>query len=185
MVLVCFLYSTTQQILYANMKTKLLIPLLLLGAVLLLLSSEAYKGKNERNKVEAFFKNITDARMMYAEEGKLAVERGTTKEIRMYGALLIKEQAILVEELQAVAFKENIELPTEISKEKKEELAALRKLRGKDFDRKFLNMMKISYRNDVRSFKQAKKFRDVDVKNFAAITLPAIENQMEKLKDIE
>jgi putative membrane protein len=68
--------------------------------------------------VADFLVKSADARMMDAQEGKLAAEKGTTKAIREYGKLMVKDQSALLRKIKSLASKRDIALPSGISNKK-------------------------------------------------------------------
>jgi putative membrane protein len=68
--------------------------------------------------VADFLVKSADARMMDAQEGKLAAEKGTTKAVRDYGELMMKDQSTLLKKIKGLAAKRNITLPSGISDKK-------------------------------------------------------------------
>ena len=141
--------------------------------------------KSENEKTQIFLTEMTDARLMDREEGKQAVLKGTTQEIKKYGQLMIDDQTYLLKELQKIAATKNITLPTEISEEKQNGLKDLKEKSGADFDKKFIKMICIDHKRDVRKFKKAAKCNDSGVSNFAKEHLPMIESHLKKIKQIE
>ena len=141
--------------------------------------------KSENEKTQIFLTEMTDARLMDREEGKQAVLKGTTQEIKKYGQLMIDDQTYLLKELQKIAATKNITLPTEISEEKQNGLKDLKEKSGADFDKKFIKMICIDHKRDVRKFKKAAKCNDSGVSSFAKEHLPMIESHLKKIKQIE
>ena len=138
------------------------------------------------DNVKDFIVEMYDARMMDLEEGKLAIEKGERPEVKKYGEWMVHEQTKLSTQLQALAESKNVSLPNTISKEKAEGLAELKEQGGKDFDKKFLKMMKIDHRRDVRKLKSARrKINDAEVHNFISTYQPMIESHLEYLKTID
>lgn len=149
------------------------------------LSFKVYE-KPAPKDITKFLTEAADARMMDAAEGRLAAERGTTGEIRKYGVLMMKDQAFLLIKIRELAESKNIALPKEISKEKSDALKDLEKKYDKDFDRKFLSMIKIDHKRDVGEFKDAAQSDDPDLSKFAKKHLPLIESHLaavEKIKE--
>jgi putative membrane protein len=61
-----------------------------------------------------------DARMMDLEQGKLAVTKGSTTEIREYGQWMVKDQTRMLEDLRALAASKKIAIPSALSDQKSE-----------------------------------------------------------------
>lgn len=182
------------------MKSIVRISLFLIAVTFMLCKSTAVEEEQEDSVVEAQEKNeaasidesvsdflteAADARMLDLARAKLAVKRGTTEDIREYGALMIKEQSRLLEDIQKLARAKKVTLPRKISDEKKEWLSSLEDKTGKDFDRKFMQMSTIDHRRDVRKFRNAGEMDDKDVAAFASKYLPTIEGHLAQAKEIK
>ena len=148
--------------------------------------NEELSNVGKVNKVVAdFLVKIADARMMDSKEGQLALGNGTTTQIREYGKLMVTDQAKLMNAIKAIANKRNINLPSDISNTKYEGYQSLNKETGKDFDKKFCNMMIIDHKRDVNDFTNAMEIDDKEIQTFAKINLPMIQSHLEKAKALE
>lgn len=130
----------------------------------------------------AFLVKIADARMMDAKEGALAVSRGTTTDVRNYGKLMVKDQAILLAEIRKIAGEMRVSLPTDISTNKQDGYSDLVSKQGEEFDEKFLKMMKIDHERDIDDFTKAAQLTNRRVNQFAVARLPLILLHLDKLK---
>ncbi|NOT76068.1 MAG: DUF4142 domain-containing protein [Cyclobacteriaceae bacterium] len=131
-----------------------------------------------------FILKAADARMMGILEGKAAVRKGSTQEIKDYGALMIKDQTSMLNNLKRLTQQLSFPLPDTISEDKQDGLKYLLALESRKFDRKFIKMMKIDHRRDIRQFNRAKDYKNADVRNFASQYLPLIETHLDKVKSI-
>lgn len=134
------------------------------------------------NEAPEFIVKMANARLMNREAGRQAAGLASTKAIRDYGSLMVKDQEILLTKLQQLATSKNITLPNAINEKKSVQLTKLSALRGKAFDRKFLKMMKTDLKQDVKKFKKATKFEDEATKKFAKENLPLIQQHLEAVK---
>ena len=134
--------------------------------------------------IAAFLVKSADARMMGAQEGKLAVQKGTTKAVREYGALMVKDQTMLLKRIKALAANKKISLPLAIGEQKQDGKDDLMAKTGKEFDKKFMKMMKIDHERDVKLFKKATECSDPEVAAFAVKYLPVIEAHLNKVNKI-
>src|SRR6188474_3648851 len=82
----------------------------------------AYKKNEEKADKELidedaaeFLVKATEGRMMNINEGKLAVLKGTTSEVRNYGQLMVKDQTTMLDEIKKIAGERNITLPDGVS----------------------------------------------------------------------
>lgn len=150
-------------------------------------SSEA--SKNLRSSLSAreseFLLKAVDARMMGTLEGRAALKKGTTKEIRDYGALMIRDQQKMLAELKRLATELALTLPDTISDDKQDGLEDLLEKESKKFDKKFIKMMRIDHRRDVRLFSKAREFENRKIRAFATEYLPMVESHLEKIKGLK
>jgi putative membrane protein len=180
------------------MKTIVRVGLFLVAVTFMLCKSTAVEEEDsvveaqEKNEaasidesVSDFLTEAADARMMDLAQGKLAVKRGTTEDIRKYGELMVRDQTRMLEGIQRLAKAKRVSLPKKISDEKEKWLANLQEKSGKDFDRKFVQMITIDHRRDVRKFKNAGSIEDLDVAAFASKHLPTIEAHLQQAKEIK
>jgi len=138
-----------------------------------------------KDETATFIREMADARMMDTEEGKLARDRGTTDAIKQYGEWMITDQAIILKALQSLASAKGVSLPDKLSREKAEGLADLKKEQGVDFDKKFMKMIVIDHKRDIKAFREAAESEDAAVKTFASKFLPVIESHLVKIEEIK
>ncbi|WP_428655079.1 DUF4142 domain-containing protein [Runella sp.] len=147
------------------------------------------KEKAEQSQLDKdiaeFLVEIADGRMMDKREGEEALKKGTTKEIRQYGQLMVKDQTKLLKEVKKLAKSHQITLPASISSEKQEGLADLMKEQDKDFDRKFVKMIAIDHERDIKLFKKAGMYDDVSVRRFVVKYYPMLETHLGKVEAIK
>jgi putative membrane protein len=152
-------------------------------------SVDMAQEKNEAASIDEnisdFLTEAADARMMDIAEAKLAILRGTTPEIKKYGKWMVEDQRILLREIRTLAKAKKVTLPQDISTEKANGLSELEEKYDKEFDSKFIKMITIDHRRDVRKFKNAKSINDKEVSAFASKYLPVIESHLEKAKEIK
>jgi putative membrane protein len=145
---------------------------------------KADNGEVDKKTAE-FLVSATDARLMDSEEGKLAAARGTTAEIRSYGQLMVQDQQKMLSAIRQLAKRKNISLPDNISEKKADGREELAKQTGKDFDEKFIKMMIIDHKRDVKEFEDALLSDDQDVRAFANDYLPMIRSHLAKIERIK
>ncbi|MBC7826621.1 MAG: DUF4142 domain-containing protein [Chitinophagaceae bacterium] len=152
-------------------------------------AKDANKSKTENSmkheEITEFLIKIADARMMGIEEGKEAMQKGTKEEIRNYGSWMIQEQSKLQEQVKLIADSKGITLPANISKDKQDGLEDLQEKTGTEFDKKFMKMMIIDHKRDLKDFKKAQEYKDQQVASFASKYLAVIQSHLDKIEQIE
>lgn len=112
------------------------------------------------------------AHMLTASE---AIKQGAEANVRKFAMRINKEQGALHTELQSVAKKRGVTLPTEIDAMHKKELKRMAKLEGAAFDRAYLEHMMKCTRYDMSRYRtQIKKGQDPQLKRWSAAKLPTL-----------
>ncbi len=132
-----------------------------------------------------FIVEMVDARLMDFEEGKLAAERGTRPAIREYGERMMREQTLLLKQLNALAAASRVTVPIVIGADKRDGLKNLLEESGEKFDRAFIRSIRIDHERDVGKFRKAQQLQDTAVARFAAAQLPLIESHLEGIRQID
>ena len=134
--------------------------------------------------VKEFITEMAEARLMDLEEGKIAQQKSTTKELKSYGTLMVNDQTEMLHEIKKLAARKNVSLPSALGPDKAEGLKALKEVHGKSFDKKFIKMMIVDHKRDVKKFEQATQSRDADVQVFATRYLPYVQSHLQRIRSL-
>lgn len=147
---------------------------------------------NEKSEISLVEEDVADfltksagARMMNAQEGLLAIERGQNASIREYGQLMMKDHSMLLEKIKMLAKQRDISLPAQISNRKVGEHQNLSEENGSEFDERLVKMIIMDHQRDVKLFKKALLYNDPEVSEFARRYLPLIQSHLDKIKKIK
>jgi len=122
--------------------------------------------------------------MAEVEMGKLAAARGSDSKVKEFGQRMVSDHSRANAELKAIAAKNNIQLPVDLTSEQKSEMGKLSKLNGADFDKEYMSAMVKDHEADVKEFQtQANEGNVADIKAFAAKTLPTLQGHLEMARD--
>jgi putative membrane protein len=135
--------------------------------------------------VADFLTKSADARMMDAQLGLLAIEKGASASIRVFGQRMMKDHSVLLEKIKKLAIQRNITLPDQISNRKVDVHRNLSEENGREFDRTFIKMIIADHERDLKLFKKAADYNDPDVSAFAKRYLPLIQADLQKIKKIK
>jgi putative membrane protein len=117
--------------------------------------------------------------------GKLAMQKGTNKRVKNFGAMMIKDHGKANNKLMTLAKSKNITLPTTPNDEDQKVINTLSKKSGIDFDKAYIADMIDDHENDIKEFDNASKSSgDADIKAFATKTLPMLKNHLEAINTI-
>ena len=111
------------------------------------------------------------------ELGQLAMKNTQDAKVRSYAERMVKDHSAADKKLQAIAAKENLQLPKSLDAEHESLKTRLQGLKGEDFDRAYLQAMAKGHDKAVALFESASQQPQMpeDLKQFAASTLPTLE----------
>ena len=167
--------------------------IVLTGAVVLAMSAApAFAQTTKSTKAttakagadQTFVKKAAAGGMAEVELGKLAQQKGTSAEVKTFGQRMVDDHSKANDELKSIAQTKNITLPTDLSAKDKALRDRLEKLSGAAFDRAYMQAMLKDHREDVNEFRhESTAGSDPDVKQFAAKTLPTLEDHLKLAQD--
>lgn len=118
--------------------------------------------------------------MMEVELGKVAQQKAESQRIKDFGAMMVQDHSAANDKLKSLAQSKNITLPGTIGIDAQKDIDDLNKKTGRDFDKAFMSMMLSDHKKDVKAFqKAASDLKDMDVRNFAAETLPTLQKHLD------
>jgi len=115
------------------------------------------------------------------ELGQIALKNTQDEGVRKYAERMVKDHSAADKKLQAIAAKENLQLPQSLDPEHASLKTKLQGLKGEDFDRAYVNAMAKGHDKAVALFEAASQQAQMpdDLKQFAASTLPTLEQHQE------
>jgi putative membrane protein len=141
---------------------------------------------NVEDDANLFLKQAAIGGMMEVEAGKIAIENANSADVKAVAQLIVKDHESANSELNILASEKSVLLPTELPADKQEHLRDLKKLKGRDFDKHYIDMMKEDHKKDIAMFKEtSESSRSKDVKDFATKTLPILEKHAHEIEKIE
>jgi putative membrane protein len=112
---------------------------------------------------------------MEVAAGKLAEEKGQSKEVKSFGKTLVTDHSASDKKVMALAKSEKIELPAEAAKPD-EMTDKLKSATGAEFDKTFAKDMLSDHEKDIAEVKEARdKTTDTKLKSLLTATLPVLE----------
>lgn len=141
--------------------------------------------KPVNDDVADFAVKAADAGMTEVTLGKMAEKRATVKDVKDYGAMMVKDHTKAGDELKSIAAQKNITLPSAPGDEMQKHIDNLSKETGKDFDKDYIGQMIKDHKDAVDLFKDASlNSKDSTMKEFAAKTLPTLQMHLDKAQEI-
>ena len=143
------------------------------------------KGEKKTVPDAKFLRYAATDGLFHVEAGKLAVQSASSEDLKKFGQHAIEHHSQINDELMNLAKTKGVTLPKKITKKERETLDKLAKLSGPDFDKAYIKMETSHHSRDLSMFqKEAKDGKDPEVKDWAAKTVPTIEEHLKMLGDL-
>lgn len=138
-------------------------------------------------KVDAEFTvKAASASMAEVALGKMAQQKGMSKQVKNFGAMMVTEHGKINDFIRALAVTKNISIPREPGADEQKVIRKLSDKSGRDFDKAYIDDMIDDHKADIKLFETAaKKCLDPDVKSFAVKTLPVLQEHLDAISAIK
>ena len=132
-----------------------------------------------------FLKKAAAGGMAEVELGQLAVEKGSSDDVKKFGQRMVDDHSKANDKLKQVAAEEHVTLPQGLNAKDTATKANLEKLSGNQFDQAYMDDMVRDHKKDVAEFeKESQSAHSPAVKNFAMETLPTLQDHLKQAKSI-
>jgi len=152
--------------------------------------SSAARSDQAGNKTakadERAMKDIAQANIAEIETGKLAQEKASKDEVKKFAQTMVDDHTKALTELQEIASKKGVELPTETDMKHKASATALKALNGDSFDKRYMSSVGVSDHKKTHEMLQKveRNTNDPDLKAYAAKTLPVVHGHLTTAQQI-
>lgn len=132
-----------------------------------------------------FVLNAAAGGMAEVKLAELAQEKASDPSVRAFGRRMAEDHTKAGEQLKQLAQSQNITLPVELRSADQARYEQLSKLRGPEFDHAYMQIMVTDHQKDVAEFqKEASNGKNTAIKDFAAQTLPILEDHLREARDV-
>jgi putative membrane protein len=132
-----------------------------------------------------FVQKAANGGMLEVKLGEHAVRNAASADVRAFGQRMVDDHGKAGAELDALAKKEGIAVPTELDAEHAKMAKELLAQAGPAFDRNYMKMMVADHEKAVAAFRAEGKDGKTDIDLWAAKTLPTIESHLAQAREIE
>ncbi len=163
-------------------------PLLATVSVVSLFLSAASWGADSvvKSSDESFLKDAYQDGLAEIKLGEMAVAKSANADVKAFGEHMVGDHSKANAELKTLADSKKVELPAEPSAIAKGKAKLLDAKSGADFDKAFAEAMVSDHGKAVEAFaKTATKSKDVEVKGFAAKTLPTLQGHLKMAQELQ
>jgi putative membrane protein len=158
---------------------------LVLGAATVILAATSAFCQTS-NSDSTFAKKAAAGGMAEVKLGQLAQEKGSNASVKSFGKRMEADHSKAGDQLKMAASKSSIDLPSEMDKKDQATYDRLSKLSGPEFDRAYAQDMVADHKEDIAEFqKEATEGHNSDLKNFAATTLPTLQDHLKQATDMQ
>jgi len=134
---------------------------------------------------KTFVLEASEAGMAEVALGDLAKTKGSSKEVKDFGKMMVTDHSKANKELKALAQKKGIDLPTEC-KMCEQKAQQFKNLSGKEFDKKFMEVMVADHKDAVSKFtNESTQGNDNDLKTWAGQKLPTLQHHLSMAEKIK
>lgn len=141
------------------------------------------KGGNLSAADRAFVKEAAAGGLAEVELGDLAKRNASSSDVKQFGDRMVSDHSKANQELKNWAQQKSVILPNDLDARHKALRDKLSKLSGDQFDKAYMREMVSDHEKDVAAFKkESTSAKDADLKNWAAKTLPTLEDHLKQAK---
>jgi putative membrane protein len=145
------------------------------------------QGAKQDTKPSAhlFLQKAAEGQQVEIVLGQLAAERAGNQQVKQFGAQMLEDHRKASVEIQQLASKAGVVLPTELTGKHKDKTEEFARLSGRDFDRAYIGYMLRDHRKDVKEFERhVKASKDPQVQQWAEGTLPLLKQHLRQAQQI-
>jgi putative membrane protein len=133
-----------------------------------------------------FLVNSYESGMFEIQLSQLAATNALDADVKNLAATLVTGHTSINAKISAIAASDNFVLPVALNADHQKDLQDMAKLKGADFDKKYINTIVDGHEKSVSNYKDAyKNLAAGDTKTFAAETLPKIEDHLAMAKKVK
>lgn len=130
-----------------------------------------------------FMTDAAIAGMTEVEAGKLAQSKAANGDVKTFASRMVEDHAKANDKLKSIASARGVTLPGGPDKKHQDALDKLSS--SKSFDKDYMDMMVKDHKRAVFEFqKQSKVARDPQLRDFAASTLPTLEEHLKMAEQV-
>jgi putative membrane protein len=132
-----------------------------------------------------FAKTAADAGNAEVTMGQLAKNRARSPDVRAFAARMVDDHQKAGQQLHALAARNGITLPSQLSTKDRSELDKLSRLQGEAFDAEYVKVQLAAHQEAVSLFTaEAESGSDMELKQFASSTRPTLADHLRMVEHL-
>ncbi len=137
------------------------------------------KKEDIKNESSDFMVKAASGGIMEVELGKIAKQNARNQRVKNFGEMMVRDHSKANQDLKTLSASKNITLPTTTGEDHQRQINDLSKIKGSDFDERYMEMMVDDHKEDINLFEKASQSKDTDVSTFALKTLPVLRTHLD------
>jgi putative membrane protein len=138
-------------------------------------------GKDDRE----FFDDAAQGGLLEVKLGEHVVKQGASEEVKRFAQRMVDDHTKANQHLAAAAHQDGLSMPQDLDKKHQDTLDRFTQLAGTKLDQEYLDEMISEHKDDVKAFEhQSKDGKDLALKQFAASTLPTLQEHLTLARQI-
>jgi putative membrane protein len=163
----------------ARLSTLVAVATLCFGSVATAFAADSANRGQLSAKDYKFASEALEGGTMEVTLGQLAMQKGSDQAIRAFGQRMVTDHQKANQELAQLLTQKGATLPEAMTKKSDKMTEKFQGETGSDFDKSYIKHMVKDHKKDVEEFqKAAEKADDGDLKNWAAKTLPTLQEHL-------
>jgi putative membrane protein len=133
-----------------------------------------------------FLTKAAQGSMLEVAVGNAVAQKATTPDVKAFASRMVTDHGKALAELQQIAAKKGVALPTDLDKDHKKRIDEVTKHSGPKLDKEYADDMVEDHEEDVKEFRRAvQEVKDPDLHAWASKTLPVLENHLTMARDLK
>jgi putative membrane protein len=135
---------------------------------------------------KGFVMKAAQGGMTEVQLGQMAADKGTSQEVKDFGAKMVADHGKANDELKSIASTKGIDLPGKLDEKHQAKIDKMNGLSGGAFDKAYVNAMVDAHKKDNALFsKEASSGEDADLKAFASKTDEVVKMHLTMIEGIQ
>jgi len=135
---------------------------------------------------KSFMQKAAEGGSAEVQLGQLAEQKASSQAVRDFGKRMVTDHTQAGDKLKGIADSKFVNVTSSLDAKDKALYDKLSGLSGAAFDREYMRAMVKDHKADVAEFqKEANSGRDQDVKSFASLTLPTLQDHLRQAEKVD
>jgi putative membrane protein len=126
----------------------------------------------------AFLRGAVQANYSEVALGRIIQRRGSTPQVRSFGAMMVRDHSRSLQQAQAIAMRLHLRIPATLAPGARREGNLLQRLRGRSFDREARRYMIEGHKKTIAVFRAQARSGDRATSAYASATIPVMQHHL-------